>query len=128
MTPITPDLQQNILVTIYLLFSHNYIAFAYFAGLCLSIALSIWRPSRFTTFCFLGFGILLFSYEYDKHIIDAFREQTMKSLITIQPHYRLQHYLNLTITELLPVLFYILGWLSLFLDIYYAPRKIGKKK
>ena len=93
MTPvITPDLKQNILVTLYLLFSHNYIALAYFAGLLLSIGLSLYRPSRFTSVCLLGFGILLFSYEYDKHLIEAFREQTLRSLITIQPHYRFQHY------------------------------------
>lgn len=124
---ITPDLQQNILVTVYLLFSHNYIAFAYFAGLILSIALAIYRPSRFTTFAFLGFAILLFSFEYDKHIINAFREQTMRSLITMQPHYRLQHYINLVITELLPVLFYITGWFFLYLAIYYGAAKMGKK-
>src|SRR3989344_7830326 len=114
MTPIAPDLQQNIFVTIYLLFSHNYIPFAYFTGLVIGIILSVYRPSRFATFVLLGFAILLFSYEYDKHIIEGLRQQTIQSLITTQPHYRLQRIIDLTLTELLPVLFYLTGWVFLF--------------
>lgn len=127
-TTVTPDLTQNIIVTIYLLFTHNYIAIAYFVGLVISIALSLYRPSRFTTFAFLGFAILLFSYEYDKHIISGFREQTIKSFITMQPHYKLQKILELIISDFLPVLFYITGWLFIYLAIFYGARKIGKKK
>lgn len=125
---ITPDLQQNILVTIYLLFSHNYIAFAYFIGLIISVALAIYRPSRFTTFAFLGFAILLFSFEYDKHIIEGFRQQTLNSLITATPHFKVQKLIDIVITHLLPVLFYVTGWLFLYLAIFYAARKMGKKK
>ncbi|MBI5451895.1 hypothetical protein HY945_00360 [Candidatus Gottesmanbacteria bacterium] len=124
---VAPDLQQNILVTIYLLFSHNYIAFAYFIGVIIGIVLSLYRPSRFATFVLLGFAILLFSFEYDKHIISAFREQTVKSLITIQPHYKLQKIIELVITELLPVLFYVLGWLFIYLAIIYGAVKINNK-
>lgn len=126
MTPIAPDLQQNIIVTLYLLFSHNYIAFAYFAGLVISIALAIYKPSRFTTFCFLGFAILLFSYEYDKHIIAGLREQTIKSLITITPHFKLQRMLDLVFSDLFPVLFYVTGWAFIFLAIIYAARKLTR--
>lgn len=125
---ITLDLQQNILVTIYLLFSHNYIAFAYFAGLVISIILAIYRPSRFTTFAFLGFAILLFSFEYDKHIIEGFRQQTLNSLITVTPHFKVQKLIDLVITHLLPVIFYVAGWFFIYLAIFYAARKMGKKK
>ena len=125
---ITPDLGQNILVTIYLLFSHNYIAFAYFIGLIISIALAIYRPSRFTTFAFLGFAILLFSFEYDKHIIEGFRQQTINSLITATPHFKVQKLADVIITHLLPVLFYVTGWLFIYLAIFYGARKIGKGK
>lgn len=128
MTPIAPDLQQNIIVTLYLLFSHNYIAFAYFAGLVISIILAIYRPSRFTTFSFLGFAILLFSYEYDKHIIAGLREQTIKSLITITPHFKLQRMLDLVFSDLFPVLFYVTGWAFIFLAIIYAARKMHHKE
>lgn len=125
---ITAELSQNIFVTIYLLFSHNYIALAYFTGLIIGIFLSIKWPSRFSTFIFLGFGILLFSYEYDKHIIDGLREQTMKSLITIQPHLRLQRVINVTISEILPIVFYVAGWAFIYLAILYGARKLGKRE
>lgn len=124
---LSPDLRQNLIVTLYLLFTHNYIAIAYFLGLILGIILSIYKPSRFATFIFLGFAILLFSYEYDKHIIVGLREQTLQSLITVTPHFRLQRILNLFLSDLLPVLFYILGWGMLFGAIILAGIGLGKK-
>lgn len=127
-TAVTSDLSQNVIVTLYLLFSHNYIAFAYLAGLILSIILSIYRPSRFTTFAFLGFAILLFSFEYDKHLISAFRDQTVKSFITTQPHFKLQRLLELIISEILPVLFYVSGWICLFVAIIYAAVRLNLSK
>ena|SRR3989338_2813130 len=123
-----PDLKQNIAVTLYLLFTHNYIAIAYFSGMILGIILSVWKPSRFAVFIFLGFAILLFSYEYDKHIIAGLREQTLKSLITVTPHFKLQRIVNLFLSDLLPILFYITGWGLLFASIVYAGMKLGKKK
>ena len=128
MAPITAELQQNILVTIYLLFSHNYEAIAYFAGLIFAVILAVYRPSRLAVFALLGFAILLFSFEYDKHIITGFREQTIKSLITITPHFKLQRLLNLIISELLPVLFYVTGWVFIYLAILMGAKKTGKKK
>lgn len=128
MTPIPSDLGQNILVTIYLLFTHNYIAIAYFIGLIISIIMAVYKPSRFTTFTLLGFAILLFSFEYDKHIIAGFREQTINSLITATPHYKLQKILDLVISEIFPVLFYVTGWFFIYLAIFYGARNIGKKK
>ena len=125
---IAPDLRQNIVVTLYLLFTHNYIAIAYFFGIILGIILSVWKPSRFATFILIGFSILLFSYEYDKHIIAGLREQTLKSLITVTPHYRLSRIVNLFLSDLLPVLFYITGWGMLFGAIVYAAAKLGKRK
>lgn len=125
---IPPDLQQNLINTIYLLFAHNYIVFAYFSGLLLSIVLSLFKPTRFTVFMLLGFAILLFSFEYDKHIIVPFRDQTLKSFITETPHYRLQQLIDLTISEILPIFFYILGWFFVYLGIIYGALKLGKKK
>ena len=124
----TSELQQNIFVSFYLLFTHNYIAFAYLAGLIFSLALSLYRPSRFTTLTTLGFGILLFSFEYDKHIIAGLREQTIRSLITTTPHYRIQRLVDLLLSDLLPVLFYVAGWSFIFIAIYYGAVKIQKKK
>lgn len=123
---ITPDLKQNLATTIYLLFIHNYIVFAYFLGFLISILISVLRPSRFIVFILLGFAVLTFSYEYDKHIIAGFREQTIKSFITQIPHYKLQKLIDIAISEILPVLFYLLGWGLVYLGIIIEGLK--KKK
>jgi hypothetical protein len=128
LTPsIAPDIQQNLAITAYLLFSHNYIAFVYLGGLAISILLSILRPSRFSVLILLGFLILLFSFEYDKHLIVPFRNQTLKSLITEIPHYKLQKVINLIISEILPIFFYTLGWGFIYLAIIIEGLKKSKK-
>jgi hypothetical protein len=128
MTPnITPDLSQSILTTIYLIFSHNYEAIAYFAGMVLGIILLIKKPSRFATFVMLGFGLLLFQYEYDKHIITGLREQTLLSLATGKPHLRFQRIVGLIISDILPIIFYLLGWGMFFTSIIYAAFKMREK-
>lgn len=121
-----PDLKQNFAVTLYLLFSHNYIAFVYLIGVMLSAFLSLTKPSRFTTLMLLGFLVLLFSFEYDKHIIEGFRQQTLNSLITVTPHFRLQRIINIMITEIFPILFYVTGWILIFIGIVYGAIKLEK--
>lgn len=125
--PVAADLQQSIFTTFYLLFSHNYEALAYFTGMIIGIILLIKKPSRFATFIMLGFALLLFQFEYDKHIIVAFRDQTIRSLATAQPHYRFQRIIDVIITELLPIIFYCMGWFFIFLSIIYAALRIDKK-
>ena len=120
------DLQQNIFVTLYLLFSHNYEAFAYLVGILIGIVLAFYRPSRFALFILLGFAILLFSYEYDKHIIVGLREQTLKSLITTTPHFKVARIVNLLLSDIMPIFFYVVGWGMVFTAIVSAALKIKK--
>ena len=122
----TPDLQQNTINTVYLLFSHNYIAIAYFIGIIIAIFLAVKHPSRYSVFLLIGFIILLFSFEYDKHIIVPFREQTMNSLITATPHYKLGKLIDIVIADIIPMATYICGWGLVFASIIYAGLKIGK--
>ncbi len=124
---VSPDLKQNLAITLYLVFIHNYIPFMYLSGLVISLFLSLFKPSRFSTLLVIAFGILLFAFEYDKHFIVPFREQTIKSLITIEPHYRLQRLIDIIISQLLPIILYILGWLFLFLAFIIAGWQIGGK-
>ncbi len=118
MTPTGLELQQNVIHTIYALFVHNYIVFAYFFGLLLSLYLAIKSPSRFAVFLSIGFALLTFSYEYDKHIVAGLREQTINSLITAEPHYRLQRWLNILIGEVFPILFYLVGWAMIYIALF----------
>jgi len=124
---LTPDLTQNMVHTVYALFVHNYIVFAYFFGFLLAVMLSLKRPSRFAILLMLGFAILTFSFEYDKHIIDGLREQTLNSLITQKPHYRAQKWIEVIIGEILPILFYLLGWCLIYLAILLEGLKRKRK-
>lgn len=123
---LTADLKQNAIVSLYLLFSHNYIVFAYLFGLMIAIITAVVRPSRFSILMLLGFAVLVFSFEYDKHIIAGFREQTLKSLITATPHYRLQRLINLVISEVIPIALYFLGWLFIYVGLIAGA--FGKKQ
>ncbi len=128
MNPLTPDLQQSLVHTVYSLFVHNYIVFAYFFGFLLSVLISIKNPSRFSVLMLLGFAVLTFSFEYDKHIIDGFRQQTLQSLITEQSHFQLQRFISVVISEVLPIFFYLLGWVLIFVAIASKGLKKPAKK
>lgn len=125
---LSADIRQSIFVTLYLMFSHNYEAIAYFSGMVLGIVLMIWKPSRFATFIMLGFAVLLFQFEYDKHIIVALRDQTLTSLATTATHQRFTKMVSLFISDLVPILLYLLGWGMVFLSIVFASLKISKPK
>jgi hypothetical protein len=128
MNPITADIQQSIVHTIYALFIHNYIVFAYFFGFLLSVLVSFKKPSRFSVLLLLGFAVLTFSFEYDKHIIDGFRQQTLQSLATAEPHLGFQRFVSVLITDVFPVAFYLLGWGLIFIAIVTEGLKKTVKK
>jgi UDP-N-acetylmuramyl pentapeptide phosphotransferase/UDP-N-acetylglucosamine-1-phosphate transferase len=114
---VTPEITTNIIHTIYSTFAHNYIVFAYFLGLIIAIILGLKHPSRYTTLLIVGFALLVFSFEYDKHIIEGFRQQTLQSLITATPHHTLQKWVNLVISDVLSVFFYLFGWSLVFIAL-----------
>ncbi len=107
-----PQLQQNLFITLYLIILHNFFALVYFSGLIVSTIYSLFRPSRKATLFMIGFALLLFSFEYSKHIVDGFKEQTVNSLITETPRYRLERLITVTISKLLPLFLNTTGILS----------------
>lgn len=98
-----PDLKQNIFYMIYFIVRHNFLAILFAGAALFSLVLAIIRPSRGAIFMFLGFLLLLFSYEYIKHIKDPLREQTINSLVTIQPHNKVTRIVNFTLNKGLPL-------------------------
>lgn len=124
---LAPDLQKSLINTFYLTFTHNYIPIAYFGGILISLMMSIYKPSRFTIFLLLGFTLLLFGYEYDKHIVAGLREQTLNSIATEIPHYKLQRIISLIISDLLPIFLYLSGWLFVYIAIIYGGIKLKVK-
>lgn len=112
------DLSQGILRTLYLTFAHNELVIAYVTGLVISGVMAFKRPGRFYLLLLMGFAILAFNFEYDKHIIDALREQTLTSIVADpSKHFRVQRLIRLLISELVPVILYIAGWGCIFIAI-----------
>lgn len=110
----TGDLQQNFINTIYAIFIHNYLVIAYVSGVVLSAILSLAKPTRYHIFLFFGFCLLVFAFEYNKHIAEPFYNQTLQSLITVKEHYKVRKLLDLLISELIPVASFTLGWGFIF--------------
>ncbi|OGY27488.1 MAG: hypothetical protein A3F33_03145 [Candidatus Woykebacteria bacterium RIFCSPHIGHO2_12_FULL_43_10] len=118
------DLVSNLFNGLYLLFNHNSVVLAYFCGLVISALISLFRPSRLAFLFTLAFGVLAFGYEYDKHLIEPLREQTLATIApTPGTHLKAARLISLFLSELLPVFLFILGWGLLFVGIFLATWK-----
>ena len=115
---ITPDLKQNILYTVYLTITHNMPVFVYGTGILVSVILALIKPSRSSVFFLLGFILLLFAYEYQKHILDGLKEQTINALITVQEHNKVRRIVNIILVKALPILLPLSGWTFIVAGIY----------
>lgn len=125
---ITPDLKQNIFYMMKFLIQHNFLALIYAIGIFGGIILSILKPSRKTIVLMLGFIVLLFSFEYNKHIVDSLREQTINSLITVQEHNTVRRIINILTLKLIPLGTPLLGWAMVFVPSYLHGKDLLTKK
>jgi hypothetical protein len=120
----TPDLKQNIILTIYLTIADNFSAVLYAIGIVVSALLAIRKPSRYSIFFLLGFILLLFGFEYNKHILEGLREQTMNALITTKEHYTVRRIVNIVLVKAAPLLFPFFGWLFIVIGgVLFKKRK-----
>lgn len=114
----TAELKQNIFVTISLLILHNWLVILFSLGLIISLGWLIYRPKREYVLFFIGFGLLVFGFEYNKHIADGLIEQTTNSLITMTRHYKLEWLIRVSLSKLLPLFFYFLGVSSILGGVF----------
>lgn len=119
---LTPDLKQNIFYMTYFIVKHNLSAIIYGTGILFSIILAVIKPSRKAILILLGFIILLFAFEYNKHIAEPLHKQTIESLITLKRYYKLEWIIQVVLTKVLPILLPAIGWcfvgVSAFLFIF----------
>ncbi len=106
----SPDTQQNILYTIYFLLLHNWQPILYFGGLCWYFFRGFMRPTRGKILLLGGFALLLFSFEYTKHIQDSLLEQTRNSLITERQSARVERVIHLALNRAIPWGAPLVGW------------------
>lgn len=80
-------------------------------GIFLLTCWMLYKPSRAKFLILLGFIILLFAFEYKKHIQEGLVEQTRNSLITERQSWRLERYINILLAKLVPLALPLGGWL-----------------
>ncbi|MFZ2206349.1 MAG: hypothetical protein WA061_06860 [Microgenomates group bacterium] len=119
----TSDLQQNVFYAVYFTVTHNLPVFIYGAGICISALMAIIKPKRSYVLFLLGFIILLFAFEYQKHILDGLKEQTINALITVQEHNLVRRVVNIILIKLLPLGMPLIGWSFIILGVYLHKRK-----
>jgi len=90
--------------------------------------LSLYRPSRKSILLLIGFSLLLFGFEYNKHIVENLREQTLNSLITVQEHNQVRRVVNFITLKFLPLMLPVGGWgcVLLSLALYAHKNKLNK--
>lgn len=115
---LTPDLKQNIVYTAYFTVTHNLPVFVYGTGILIFAILAIIKPKRSYIFFLLGCIILLFAFEYQKHILDGLKEQTINALITIQEHNTVRRIINIILVKAAPILLPLSGWTFIIGGIY----------
>lgn len=119
----TSDLQQNVFYAVYFTVTHNLPVFVYGAGIGVSALMAIIKPKRSYVLFLLGFIILLFAFEYQKHILDGLKEQTINALITVQEHNLVRRVVNIILIKLLPIGMPVVGWSFIILGIYLHKKK-----
>lgn len=123
-----PDTQQNIIVAFFLLVSHNFLAITFLGGAVISTGLALYKPSRGAVLMIIGFTLLLFAFEYQKHIVEGLLEQTKGSLITERQSYRLEWILDKTFGKVLPPFLYFIGTIITGAGIYFEVKFLKREK
>ena len=120
-----PDVRQNLYYTLYFIVFHNFQAIVYATGIIIALLYALYRPSRATILLLLGFVILLFNFEYNKHIADALREQTLNSLVTVRQSAIIPRLLNIILIKLPRYILPLLGW-GLIIIAFFIGKKTRK--
>ncbi|MEK7595690.1 MAG: hypothetical protein AAB443_03865 [Patescibacteria group bacterium] len=111
----------NFINTAYSFYSHNW-QLVYFGGFALLCFLRlILKPSRYYALLLLGFMLLLFEFEYTKHLIPHVRENVTE-LILVGPARRSFGATNTFFSKLLPVIMQFSGWFFIFVSLFFVRK------
>jgi hypothetical protein len=112
------SLTDGIINTVFLTFLHNQYAIAFLLGAILSLIALLIKPSRYFVLLLIGFLTLLLGFEYNKHIIEPLQDQTLTSLGLEDGGGSAGTLVIRTFQKLLPILFFTIGWGSIFIAIF----------
>lgn len=121
------ELVSNLIHTVYLTLDHNSIVIPYITGFVVCVILSLWKPSRYTLLSLLGFLTLTIGFEYDKHFVGPLVRQTLNSVVGEPGNYvRTTNIITILLGEVLPVIFFVLGWMFIFVAILVGAKRCKK--
>lgn len=121
----SPTLQNNLFDLVYWTFLHNSEAIALFLSMAVALGLLLWRPRREFVLWLIGFTLLLARFEYLKHVVDPLFNQTLEVVIRTEGHYRARKLMDIFFYDVIPLLLYVGGWLSIWIGMWLVARKPG---
>lgn len=121
-----PDVEQAIGHLVGLTLAHNFVPLILFAGIAISAAAAVYKPTRPRVLTLIGLSLILLHFEYIKHILPALHAQTQLTLTTETPDYLFIWITEKLLTRAVPFGIAVLGWGSVAAAIVLKYR--GKTK
>lgn len=125
---IAPELKQNIFYLIYFFVLHNWQVIVYGAGIIGASIAALWQPRRSFILWMIGFSLLLFAFEYDKHFKEPLHDQTIQSLITVREHAKVRRVVSISFNKLIPLGVPIVGIACNVAGLYLFQRERKVKR
>ncbi|MBP9691176.1 hypothetical protein KBD81_03805 [Candidatus Woesebacteria bacterium] len=124
----SPDTQQNIIVAVYLIVLHNFEAILYSVGIGATTLWALYKPTQGKILILWGFIFLLFAFEYDKHILEPLKKQTLNSLITERQSVRIEYVITKTFTKAVPLALPFTGWSLVIIGVFFDKILVRVRK
>lgn len=118
------DLKHNVVIGFIQLLAHNGLVFVYVAGAVISLGILVFKLKRIAAVYLIGFATLALKFEYNKHIMEPLREQTVATVITNpDTHLFTQRLLNIFLIRGVPTILWLIGWGTLLGATIYLIRQ-----
>lgn len=122
-------MKESLFQLVYFTFLHNAEVIAYVLMAVMALIMLIRKPARRYVFLFVGFLLVAFLFEYQKHIVGNLAEQTVNTLYqTGGGTYRTQRLTNLFMYHAVPLALWLGGWGMIALGILIDPEKRRRKQ
>jgi len=118
---------QKGIVTFYSFYDHNALVF-YLGLIFLMIVVRMFmKPSKYYVLLAVGFLILIFSFEYQKHFIPHFFSHLLNPIVDSKTHARTYKYSSLFLSRIFPMLLDFLGWFLVVVALLFSEKFLDKK-
>lgn len=118
--------QQGLFQLVYWTWLHNYEVIALAFGALLAILLMMKNPKRIYLLFFLGFSLLIFQFEWTKHIAQSLEQQTLQTVIVSDTQTKAKKLIDFTLNRLVPFATYLSGWGLIFMGMILGGRNTKK--